>query len=96
MKLIIDINEEVYKKVIANDVDEAENIIKWYSATLVYTLRNSTPLQAELEEIKAEILKLHPISCGKTDYGRGVYEGKCWLIDKSFKIIDRHIKEIEQ
>lgn len=50
MKYVIELPEYIKHEVdIEEDVDKAEDFIKWYSATLTCAIKDSTPLQAEFD-----------------------------------------------
>lgn len=61
MKYVIELPEYIKHEVdIEEDVDKAEEFIKWYSATLTCAIKDSTPLQAEFEKVKTEIIHTIP------------------------------------
>ena len=101
MKLIIDISEEDYKKCTDHLRGFNEKALKepFMNATLrdrlEIALLHGTPFDSVIEDIKAEIRKLHPVKRGDSDYANGVYDGECWVIDKAFFIIDKHISKAE-
>lgn len=50
MKYVIELPEYIKHEVdIEEDVDKAEDFIKWYSATLTRAIKDSTPLQLQAE-----------------------------------------------
>ncbi|MBO7730969.1 MAG: hypothetical protein J6S67_00400 [Methanobrevibacter sp.] len=85
MKLIIDIDEAHYK--------DAINDTEWDTLSLgIYLkeqIKNSEPLQAELEQVKAEIQdeRSKYSGEGKYTYTAGLKE--------SMDIIDKHIAELK-
>ena len=82
MKHIIDIDEDMYKQVIANDtvyvLDDIDLIM------LENAIAEGKPLREELEEIKAEIKPLR--------YGSDTYKH---AIDDVFEILDNRIAELK-
>ena len=85
MKYVIDIPEDIKNGVDKeDDVDKAEELIKWYSATLTLAIKDSIPLQEELEKIKAEINNPKEI-------GLDFYDG----IAVAERIIDNHINKAD-
>ena len=92
MKYVIELPEYVKQEVdIEDDVDKAEDFVKWHSATLTLAIKDSTPLQEELEEIKTEMIK---------NYWRGeeifdeTQEAFNQGVSKSILVLDNHIKEL--
>lgn len=85
MKLIIDIPEENYNEY--KKIGDSRDI-------LFEAIRNGTPLQAELEEIKAEIENIpndettKPV--GTYDYCLGAENERKVILE----ILDNHIKEL--
>lgn len=58
MKYVIELPEYIKHEVdidIEEDVDKAEDLIRWYSATLTCAIKDSTPLQEKLDGIIKEI-----------------------------------------
>ena len=97
MKLVIDIDEEMYKQVIASDIiyvlDDNIDLIMLENA-----IANGTPLQAELEEIKAEIEKDLEEARERMDndsYNYKYFSGKLNANIRDIAILDKHIKEID-
>ena len=87
MKYVIELPEYIKHEVdIEEDVDKAEDFIKWYSATLTREIKDSTPLQAELEEIKAEI---------ETSRNKALTVDKRLGIDMALGILDNRISELK-
>lgn len=88
MKLVIDIDEEMYKQVIASDIiyvlDDNIDLIMVENA-----IANGTPLQAELEEIKAEIdnCLIHNPDYDECNVNMG--------LGISYEIIKKHISELK-
>lgn len=98
MKYVIELPEYIKHEVdIEEDVDKAEDFIKWYSATLTCAIKDATPLQAELEEIKAEIIKG---KCKYCDIDANIQ--KCLEehnsicdVNDFLVILDNHISELK-
>ena len=57
---------------------------------------NCCPIKCDIEDIKAEIYNLHPITRGNNDYANGAYDGQCWIIDKALAIIANTEQESEE
>ena len=93
MKLIIDIDEEDYKECIfRKDLLSlgGEPTDLTFNMRMETIIANGTPLQAELEEIKAEISKL-------TRYWTSEDKHINLVSDNAVnRILDNHIKEIKQ
>lgn len=87
MKYVIELPEYIKHEVdMEEDVDKAEDFIRWYSATLTREIKDSTPLQAELEDIKTDIhLSTVTGITGKTLV-------RVELVDE---ILDNHISELK-
>ena len=84
MKLIIDIDEDLFNELLQGTTSNRQN------DKILKCVKNATPLQAELEEIKAEIKKLTIIPYG-TMYGTE----KTINRDCTLQILDKRIKEID-
>ena len=93
MKLIIDIDEEEYNRIRHFCSFSDNNIpLGWYE------IAKSTPLQAELEEIKAEIEKDLEEARERMDndsYNYKYFSGKLNANIRDIAILDKHIKEID-
>jgi len=83
MKYIIDIPEEVYKRIIFykefHDLSDCVTTIK--------AIENGTPLEEELEKIKAEIMSI--------GNWREIYEVPNGYVVECLNIIDKHIAELK-
>ena len=79
MKLIIDVPEEFYETI--------KTTLSYRFNYLEEKVRQATPLQAELEEIKAEIDNIRDVE---------VTDGTVYVSsDDVYKILDNHIKELK-
>lgn len=80
MKIVIDLDEKYY-----NDIKNSPTASNYSTLYALFGIRNGTPLQAELEEIKAEI-KEYCEWCDNAHYQstKGI-----------MLIFDKHIKELK-
>ena len=92
MKLIVDIPEKDFDFIKKTYKPTGYDFVaRPLTNETISSVMNGTPLDSVIEDIKAEIRKLHPVKRGDNDYTNGVYDGECWVIDKALFIIDKHI-----
>ena len=84
MKLIIDIDEDLFNELLQGTASNRQN------DKILKCVKNATPLQAELEEIKAKIIACTCQEDGEEsdNYNKG--------IDISTQILDNHIKKLKE
>ena len=79
MQIVIDIDEEEYK-----DIDESTYPNDHLVGTMIYAVKNGKPLDAVLDEIRAEINSPNRGTC---DY---------FIVDRIEKILDKYKAESEE